>query len=302
MASPNLRQIEAFRSLMATGSVTVSARQMGITQPAVSRLLRDLQERLGLKLLEKRGTRLVPTPEGTALYAEVERSFIGLDRIANAAAAIRSRRVGALRIAALPALANGFLPRFVGKFLARRPDIDISLHGLISPLVVDWVASRQCDLGFAELPIALPGLPVIRMPRLPRVAIMPKGHRLARKSIVRPEDMANENFVSLKLGSVSRYAIDEVFESRGVPRVMRAESQLSEIICGIISSGYGVSICDPFTAAEFHSRGIVQRPFEPQIPFDFGVLLPAGEALDGLVGNFVEAFEAHILATNPDRI
>lgn len=297
MGQPNIRQIEAFRSLMVTGSTTVSARMMGITQPAVSRLLRDLQEGLGLKLLQKRGTRLVPTAEGTALYAEVERSFIGLDRIRQAADEIRTRRTGALRIAVLPALANGFLPRFAGRFMAERPELDLSLHGVISPLVVDWVTSRQCDFGFSELPIAHPDLPIIAMPKLARVAVMPKGHRLSSKSVVRPEDMAGENFISLKLGSQSRYAIDQVFSSRNISRVMRVETHLSEIMCGIVSSGYGVAICDPFTASEFASRGVVTKPFVPEIPFDFGVLLPPGETLDGIGQDFVNEFSTLVVQT-----
>lgn len=297
MSQPNIRQIEAFRSLMVTGSVTVSARMMGITQPAVSRLLRDLQEGLGLKLLEKRGARLVPTAEGTALYAEVERSFIGLDRIRQAADDIRTRRRGALRIAVLPALANGFMPRFAGKFMAARPALDLSLHGVISPLVVDWVTSRQCDFGFSELPIAHPDLEIVPMPKLARVAVVPKGHRLAKKRVITPEDMTDENFISLKLGTQSRFSIDQVFASRGVQRTMRVETHLSEIMCGLVSSGYGVAICDPFTAAEFATRGVVSRPFEPQIPFEFGVLLPPGETLDGPGKTFVDEFAAHVVRT-----
>lgn len=297
MGQPNIRQIEAFRSLMVTGSVTVSARMMGITQPAVSRLLRDLQEGLGLRLLEKRGARLVPTPEGTALYAEVERSFIGLDRIRQAADDIRTRRTGALRIAVLPALANGFMPRFAGRFMAARPALDLSLYGLISPLVVDWVASRQCDFGFAELPIAHPDLQHIPMPKLARVAVVPKGHRLARKSVITPEDMAHENFISLKLGAPSRFAIDQVFAQAGVPRTIRVETHLSEIMCGFVSSGYGVGICDPFSAGEYAARGVVHRPFLPEIPFEFGVLAPPGDILSGHAKSFVDEFVDHISTT-----
>ena len=166
---------------MVTGSVTSASHMLAITQPAVSRLLRDLQDSLSLKILEKRGSKLVPTAEGTALYAEVERSFIGLDKIAQAADEIRARRTGALRIAALPALSNGFMPRFAGRFMASHPDLDLSLFGVISPLVVDWVASRQCDFGFVEMPIAHPDLPSLMMPRLKRVAVMPAGHKLTKK-------------------------------------------------------------------------------------------------------------------------
>ena len=81
MARINSRQVEAFRAMMLTGSVTEAAKLMAVTQPAVSRLLRDFQALLKMELFERRGSGLVPTAAATALYMEVERSFVGLERI-----------------------------------------------------------------------------------------------------------------------------------------------------------------------------------------------------------------------------
>lgn len=296
----NIRQIEAFRCMMVTGSMTMAARMMGVTQPAISRLLRDFQDELNLVLFEKRGTGVAPTAEATSLYAEVERSFVGLDRIRTSAEEIRTRRSGSLRIAALPALANGFLPRFAGRFLAKRPELDLGLFGVISPLVVDWVANRQCDIGFAEVPIANPGLDIAPMPVLSRVAVMPEDHRLARKSLIKPKDFEGENFISLKHGSGSRYRIDNVFAERHINRVMRVETHLSEIMCGLVSSGFGVAICDPFTAAEFAGRGVVSRPFQPRIPFEFGILSPPGPKPSAIAQAFILEFSEHIRALFPE--
>jgi DNA-binding transcriptional LysR family regulator len=274
MARINMRQVEAFRATMLTGSVTEAAALMAVTQPAVSRLLRDFQALLNMPLFEKRGTGLVPTAAATALFTEVERSFVGLDRITAAAEEIRGRRTGMIRIAALPALTNGWLPRFVGRYLQQRQNLNLSLFGVISPLVVDWVLNNQCDLGFAEIPIAHAGLSSVRMPALPRVAIMPAGHRLAAKKSLVPADFEGENFVSLSAGTASRHLVDQAFHKADVHRVSRVETSLSEILCGIVSSGFGVSICDPFTALEYEGRNVVSRPFAPRIDFEFAALFP----------------------------
>ena len=83
----NPRQIEAFRTVIVTGGVTAAAQALHISQPAVTRLIHDLQYALGLKLFAKRGTRLVPTNEALSLYREVERQFVsplfhdGSDRV-----------------------------------------------------------------------------------------------------------------------------------------------------------------------------------------------------------------------------
>ena len=274
MARINLRQIEAFRAMMLTGSVTEAAALMGVTQPAASRLLRDFQALLNMQLFEKRGTGLVPTAAATALYTEVERSFVGIDRISAAAEEIRGRRTGMLRVAALPALANGYLPRLTGRFLMERPSLALSFFGVISPLVVDWVLNNQCDLGFAEVPIAHAGLPSVRMPALPRVAVVPEGHRLAAKTALAPHDFEGETFISLSTGSSSRHQIDQVFNREDVARNLRVETSLSEILCGMVSSGLGVGICDPFTAREFQGRGIVARRLTPRIDFEFAAVFP----------------------------
>lgn len=296
MARINLRQVEAFRATMLTGSVTEAAALMGVTQPAVSRLLRDLQALLNMPLFEKRGTGLVPTAAATALYTEVERSFVGLERIGAAAEEIRNRRTGFLRVAALPALANGYLPRLTGHFLKERPNLNLSLFGVISPIVVDWVTNNQCDVGFAEVPIAHEGVPSRRLPAVARVAVLPEGHPLAEKAVLEPRDFEGETFVSLTAGSTGRHLVDQAFHRDGVRRNLRIETALSEIICGLVSSGIGVSISDPFTAREFEGRGVVLRPFVPRIEFEFAAVFPPQRSPSPVALDLVAAVRDSLLA------
>jgi DNA-binding transcriptional LysR family regulator len=251
-------------------------------------LLRDFQALLKMKLFERRGTGLVPTAAATALYTEVERSFVGLERISAAAQEIRGRRTGTLRIAALPALANGYLPRLAGHFLKDRPNLNLAFFGTISPIVVDWALNNQCDIGFAEVPIAHSGLPSLRLPALPRVAVLPTGHRLAAKQVLEPRDFEGEAFVSMSAGSSSRHLIDQAFNRDDVRRVMRVETNLSEIVCGMVASGLGVSICDPFTAQEFATRGVVVRRFLPRVDFEFAAVFPAQRSPSPVALDLVE--------------
>ena len=78
----NMRQIEAFRAVYQTGGMTSAGQMMNITQPAVSRLIRDLEAEIGLALFVREGTTIAPTPDAASLYEEVERSFHGLDQVA----------------------------------------------------------------------------------------------------------------------------------------------------------------------------------------------------------------------------
>jgi DNA-binding transcriptional LysR family regulator len=296
MRGLNPRRIEAFRALILTGGVGAAANLLNISQPAVSRMIRDFQQDLGLSLFERRGTRLVPTSDALSLYAEVERAFVGLDRIAKTATELRTRRAGFLRIAALPALANGFLPRFAGQFAAERPKLDLGVSGLVSHAVVAAVAQGQSDLGFAESSLEHAAVQTERMPAAPYVAVLPRGHRLTRKKRLHPADFAGESFVSLGHSSLSRFRIDRVFAEHGVERILRIETPLSEIACSLVASGAGVSLCEPFTASEYSTRGIVVRPFEPHIEFEYSALYPAAQRTSVLARQFIDGFRAHVAA------
>src|SRR5262245_47324218 len=86
----NFRQIEAFRAVMVGGTATTAAQMLFISQPAVSRLVRSLEDSVGFDLFERRKKRLVPTVEGKQLHAAVEQTFVGLQHVSRAADAIRT--------------------------------------------------------------------------------------------------------------------------------------------------------------------------------------------------------------------
>ena len=93
----NLRQVEAFRAVMLTGQMTTAAELMSVTQPAVSRLIRDFEHATRLRLFVRRGNQITPTQEAVTLWKEVDRAFIGLSRIATVADEIARQAAGARR-------------------------------------------------------------------------------------------------------------------------------------------------------------------------------------------------------------
>ena len=296
MRGLNPRQIEAFRAVVLTGGVGAAASLINVTQPAVSRMIRDLQSHLGLVLFERRGTGLVPTSEALSLYAEVERAFVGLERIAQMATELRTRRAGFLRIAALPALANGFLPRFVGRFLQDRPKLDIELSGLVSHAVLASVAQGQCDLGFAEASMEHAAVARERMPAAPMVAVLPENASPGRQAAAAAQGFRGRELHLARPFGLVALPRRSIFAEHGVTRILRIETPLSEIACALAGAGAGVALCEPFTATEYATRGIVARPFEPQIDFEFAALFPAHRSVPPVAREFIDGFRAHVTA------
>jgi DNA-binding transcriptional LysR family regulator len=212
----NFRQIEAFRAVMLAGSVTGAGALMRISQPAVTRLIRGLEADLGLALFNRSGARIVPTDGGKRLYREVERHFAGAERIREAARAIREFDAGQLHIGAMLTLSTGCLPKAVNQFLKRHPSVTVSVHSDSSLNIVDMIDHGQLDLGLATVPADRRDVDHEPFAAVDAVCLMPRGHRLARKKVVRIADLDGERFVSLGSSSMLRLKVEEALQAAGV--------------------------------------------------------------------------------------
>ena len=277
--------------VMLTGSITGASEALLVTQPAISRLIQSLESATGLALFERRGNHVVPTAEAAALLAEVERSFVGLSRIGAFAQALRDQAAGTLRIAAMPALAGSILTRFAAQFSIRRPDVHISISGVPSHLVTGAVASGQADFGYADGPLDRIGLEIEAIP-VAAVAIMPKDHRLAVRDRITPADFGGERFVGIGRGTLFRSRIDTALA--GVPRTISLETPLSHIACLLVAEGGGISLVDPYSAAEFLDKGIVAKPFTPFIDAGFVALRSPQHSASALATTFMREFREHV--------
>ena len=143
----NLKHIEAFRAVMLAGSMTAAARELFTSQPNISRLITQLERETGLLLFQRSGVRLIPTSEGNAFFREVERAYVGLQGLTNAAAQIKNLGSGRLRIAAMPSAGLTLVPHVIKRFQELRPEVTVSLHVNTSGTVNHWTSSQFCDLG-----------------------------------------------------------------------------------------------------------------------------------------------------------
>ncbi|OCR22335.1 hypothetical protein AFK24_24835 [Pseudomonas syringae] len=265
------RQLEAFRAVMLRHSVTSAAEMMSITQPAVTRLIVDLEEDVGFKLFTREKGRLFPTSDAALLYREVERSFVGVERIAHAARQIRSVNKGALTVCCAPALAEGLLPAWISEFISLHAGVTVvfAIHG--TKTVSEMVANEQCDVGFITYTTWQPGVKLERLFAAPMRCILPHGHRLAERDCITPEDLAGESFISFPKELDTRRIIDELFANRQIERQLSIECHLSAAIASFVSCGAGVSIIDPAVANTLGPKVLV-RPFVPVIDFEYGIV------------------------------
>lgn len=287
----NFRQIEAFRAVMTAGTVTRAAELMQLSQPAVSRHLAELERSARLKLFERGRGRLTPTAEGQAFYKEVQRTYVGLDRLKFAAENIRSFAAGTLRIISLPALGHAFLPRVIGRYAKQYPDVSILLQIRNSEQVKSEVAAGNFDIGIAADEITRTGVETRLFAHPDAVCLLPQGHRLADRAALRPQDLEGERFVALASEDAARARIDKVFDTAGVQTRIVVETQYSLTICGLVRNGVGVALVNPISLEGLDLTGIKVATFSPSVQFRSLLVFPPANKLSLLAQAFLDFAE-----------
>ncbi|WP_187394933.1 LysR substrate-binding domain-containing protein [Pigmentiphaga aceris] len=285
----NLSQVEAFRAVMLSGSTTAAARVLHTSQPNVSRSISQLEKAIGLQLFERSPGKLTPTEEGLAFFDEVQRSFLGLEKLDEAAGKIKRFGTGLLRIAAVSTIALGLLPRAIKRFTQVYPDVGISIHMGHSSVIAQWIDAHMCDMGIVSQLSnqAISGEPDV-LYRINSVCMMAKGHRLAQKALITPADLAGETFLSVAKPDWGRAHVDRIFDEAGVTRKMNVETSYGSIICSLVAIDMGVSIGNPLATLDYQKDAIVTRPFEPAVTCEGLLIYPKGRPTNRLVGEFTK--------------
>ncbi len=271
----NIRQLEAFHAVMETGSVTRAGERLGISQPAVSKLLKAFTEHCGFKLFTRSGGRLVPTSDGRLLASEVGRLFVGTERIQRLAQAVRDREWGEVSIAAPPALSARFLAHALGPLIARQKKMHVAITSRSSPRVAELVAGQQIDIGLSVQPFDHANVRSEMLVRFAMVCALPANHRLAGRDSIRIEDLRNEPFISLARDDCTIMTIDRAFQLRGVQKRANVEVPMSETACDFVAGGAGVSIVPSFVGLGYTEETLVKRPLIPLTTMNIWLLTPA---------------------------
>ena len=288
----NHRQLETFRAVMLAGSASRAAELLGITQPAVSRALADLEHASGFALFDRVRGRLVPTPEARLLIQEVDRSFVGLDRIRAEMARIRDFGSGSIRIASLAALGTTLVPRAIRRFQERNPDIALTLQILSTSAVRDMVANGIFDIGLVADEADLSGIEHRIFNSVAARCVMPPDHPLAGKPVIRPADLHQQRFIALAPEDRARRRLEAVFAAEGIAPKIVVETPGSATICALALEGVGIGLANPMAMDGYVDRGLIVRPFKPDIDFRSFLIFRPDSQRTRLVSAFVAALLA----------
>jgi DNA-binding transcriptional LysR family regulator len=297
MPAPSLthRHVEVFRAVMTAGSVTGAAAALFTSQPTVSRELARMEHVLRLALFDRVRGRLRPTAQAYALFEEVERSYAGLERVADTALRLRQFTQGQLSIACLPAFAHALLPGACARFQKAHPGVSVSVDPVESPLLEERLAAQAHDLGVTEHDVPAAGGEARLLLELDEVAVLPAGHPLLAKKRLAAADFAGQPFVSFHPRDRYRQLVDRLFAQARVDRQLAVETDSAVAVCAMVRHGLGLAIVNPLTALALAGPagdGLQVRPLAFAIPFRVHAVRPAHRPGNPLVARFEAALRA----------
>jgi len=286
----NLRihEVEAFRAVMIRGTATEAAVLLHTSQPVISKLIARFQRHIGIKLFELRKSRLIPTPEARILFNTIERTYVGLDHVAQTIAELRGGHSGRLVVGSLPSFAMGPLANLVADFIAERPDMRVSIETVNSSLIRHSVVSGKVDLGVALKSIDTTGVHVDPLLEVNTVCVMSASHPLASKSVVNVKDLHDVPMILPSRDSASYAALAQMFAKAEVTPCPAVETSYAMMMCILALQGAGAALVSPLAAMHLRDAGLLIKRFEPRVVVELVLLTPTDASTSRIASAFVE--------------
>ena len=244
-----LRQMEVFRAVMLTGSIKAAAQLLFTSQPAVSRIVAHTELTLGLALFNRIKGKLIPTPEGEALFREVDDFYQHAVKVDEFARALAQGPSGTLNIAGSPSLSRDLIAVAIGRFVSLYPGIHVNFRGTLLNNIPQEVLSNKVDLAVSVHPIQHPNLDVQPFTRGRMVCVVPLGHQLSQKKKIRLADLVNHSVISHDPGIPFGHLFRAACEKASVILNVQTYVHQSDMACCLARAGAGVAIVDQFTAS-----------------------------------------------------
>lgn len=293
--NPTLRQMRAFVALAKTGNFTLAAQSMHVTQSALSGLIKELEQTLGAKVVDRSTRRALLTDIGRELYPLFSQMIDDLDgALANVADHTQLKK-GIVRIAAPQLLSCTLMPQAIAAYRARHPDIEVRLGDTAVESVIARVLSGEADFGIGPEREPAPPLDAQLLFEMPFALVFPKGHELEGRERISWKDVVRYPLISLQ-GQFTERLLDDVHASlREVPVKPANEVTFMTTALAMAAAGLGVTVCMPYAAPLAALYGLVMRPLEaPVLSRRFFIytrpgrsLSPAAESFIGFLQEFV---------------
>jgi DNA-binding transcriptional LysR family regulator len=291
-----VRQLRAFVLVVQKGSFTGAGQAMHLTQSAVSILVRDLEEELGSRLIDRTTRSIAVTAVGQEFFASAQRILADLEHAIGNVDKLIAKQRGRVVVAAPLVLSSTLLPRILATFASLHPGVDVLVLDSLTDHVLPNVRSGAADLGIGTFRKTEADLSSALLFREPLVAIFPKRHAFGRASRLTWKDLRGSPILALRSGSVFRELTQAGLAAAELPLEPAFEATYSGTLIGWVKAGLGVAIVPAHATALVDEKSVGWKRLEkPAIEREVLVVHRAGVSLSPAA----QAFAEHLLKHGP---
>jgi DNA-binding transcriptional LysR family regulator len=261
----SLRQLRAFAAVAETGSFTLAARNLHLTQAAISVLVRELESELGVRLFDRHTRRVDLSDAGRDFQPYVGRVLRELDDAVHSVGRLRDKKKGLLRIGAPQLMACTLIPPLVAQFSERYPEVEVRLSDMPSDRLLERVLDAEVELAIGPDSPAASNLRQQTLMRDRHLLAAPTGHPLMRKRRVRWVELEGHPFVAPTRDFMQRLAPELSAASVECRLEPVHEVAYMTTALAMVAAGQGITACPSYSAPLIAAWGLATRPLvEPE--------------------------------------
>ena len=292
----NIDYLKTFYQVAQTNSFTQAARDLYLTQPAVSQQIQNLENSLGVTLFDRGRRKVILTREGEILFNYAQKIFGLLHELENAFENLNELQHGNLCIGATAVMGTYYLPQFIAMFHAEHPGVNITLSIKNSHLVAELVHQDALDLAFGGSSTAHPGLSRHFLHRESLILVCAKtSPLLLRPRPLKAEDLLGESLILREPGTRLTNKVLGWFRERGIHAPSLLTVNNMEATKALVSTGAGITVLPRHTAQEELDSGrLVQLKVEDfRLYTDYFLLYAAGRRMSNAARAFLMELHSH---------
>ncbi|ATA23731.1 LysR family transcriptional regulator [Brenneria goodwinii] len=284
----NLRLLEIFGTVMRSQTTVDAAYELGISQPAVSGGIKQLEGQLGFPLFDRINRRLQPTEDAHLLYKEVEPIFMMIRSAESRIRSLRSGNAGILRILGTPPLGFSLVPHALRQLLLNRRGVKVHFDVVGLNRVLQAVELGVADVGLA---LGLDEHPAVNVEKIKHgnmMCLVPRGHPLYGMPTIRVEHVRQYGYIGLNIESTLGLLLAYAFRQCGVNYEPDVEVRYTNSAAMLSQAGVGMAIVDSVTALHQEWKDVAIVPFEIAVPVSICIVTRKQVSQNRLVVDFIE--------------
>jgi DNA-binding transcriptional LysR family regulator len=264
----NLRQIRALRLLVRTGSVTATAQMMGVSQSAISKMIKSLEVELDIQLIDHQRGRVQPRSELAALLPAIDRISEGMSDLKSLSDDIKSGGTGSIVVSCSTSIATGLVAPACAKLLAANPGIRITLLVRGGRFSIDDVAYNRADLAVEQLIAPRGTIVSSRVARGHMVCVMPRSHPLRLKRRIPLTDLTGERLIIDPPTTFNGSRLQAALEEIGAGLDLATYTDSMPAACMLVRQMQVPAVVDSIMDVAGMFPDLVVRPLSPSLDFE----------------------------------